>query len=124
MSHLEVVARMKVRAGQLEAFKSHAADMVRLTRDKDTRTLRYDWFLDEKTMECEVHEAYVDEQGLIEHNRNIMGARERLFMEAADDHRMAVYGEISPELASLFDRHAGGVSRFSFLGGLAGTPDV
>ena len=124
MSHLEVVARMRVRDGQLKAFRSHAADMVRLTRELDTRTLRYDWFLDERTMECEVHEAYVDEQGLIEHNRHIMGARERLFQEAADDHRMAVYGEISPELAGLFDRHAGGVSRFSFLGGLAATPDV
>jgi quinol monooxygenase YgiN len=124
MSHLEVVARMKVRAGQLEAFKSHAADMVRITREQDTKTLRYDWFLDEATMQCEVHEAYVDEQGLIEHNGHIMAARARLFAEAADDHRMAVYGEISPELARLFDKHAGGVGRFSFLGGLAAAPDV
>ena len=124
MSHLEVVARMSVRPGQLESFKRHVADMVRLTREHDTRTLRYDWFIDEKSMQCEVHEAYVDEQGLIEHNRHIMGAREQLFSEAADDHRMAVYGEISPELASLFDRHAGGVSRFSFVRGLANAPDV
>lgn len=124
MSHLEVVARMKVRPGRLEAFKSHVADMVRLTREQDTKTLRYDWFLDEKTLQCEVHEAYIDEQGLMEHNRNIMRARERLFEEAADDHRMAVYGEISPELASLFDKHAGGVSKFSFIGGLAAVPNV
>lgn len=124
MGHLEVVARMKVRPGRLEAFKGHVADMVRLTRQHDTKTLRYDWFLDEKTMQCEVHEAYIDEQGLIEHNQHIMGARARLFEEAADDHRMAVYGDISRELASLFDRHAGGVSRFSFLGGLTAAPDV
>lgn len=124
MSHLEVVARMKVRPGRLEAFKSHVADMVRLTREQDTNTLRYDWFLDEQTLQCEVHEAYIDGQGLMEHNRNMMGARQRLFEEAADDHRMAVYGEISPELASLFDRHAGGVSTFSFIGGLAAVPHV
>lgn len=124
MSHLEVVAHMKVRPGQLEGFKRHMAEMVRLARELDTKTLRYDWFIDERAMECEVHEVYLDEQGLMEHNRNIMGARARLFQEAADDHRMAVYGEISPELASLFDKHAGGVSRFSFLGGLAASPGV
>lgn len=124
MSHLEVVAHMRVRPGRLEAFKSHVADMVRVAREQDTKTLRYDWFLDEGTMQCEVHETYLDEQGLMEHNQHIMGARARLFEEAADDHRMAVYGAISPELASLFDRHAGGVSRFSFLGGLAAAPDV
>lgn len=124
MSHLEVVAHMKVRPGQLEGFKSHVVEMVRLAREQDTKTLRYDWFIDEKTMECEVHEVYLDEQGLMEHNQNIMAARARLFQEAADDHRMAVYGEISPELASLFDKHAGGVSRFSFLRGLAALPRV
>lgn len=124
MSHLEVVARMTVRSGRLETFKRHVADMVRLTREQDTRTLRYDWFIDEKSMQCEVHEAYVDEQGLIEHNRHIMGAREQLFKEAADDHQMAVYGEISPELAGLFDKHAGGVSKFSFVRGLTAAPNV
>lgn len=124
MSHLEVVARLKVRPGQLESFKSHVAEIVRLAREKDTQTLRYDWFLDEQSMECEVHEAYLGEQGLMEHNRNIMAARERLFRESAYDHRMAVYGAISPELTSLFDKHAGGVSRFSFLGGLQAAPTV
>ena len=34
------------------------------------------------------------------------------------DHRMSVYGEISPHLRDLFDQHAGGVSSYSFLQGL------
>jgi quinol monooxygenase YgiN len=124
MSHLEVVAHLKIRPGQLEGFKAHVGEIVQLAREKDSQTLRYDWFIDEKAMECEVHEAYLSEQGLMEHNRNIMGARERLFRESAYDHRMAVYGEISPELTSLFDRHAGGVSKFSFLRGLGASPTV
>jgi quinol monooxygenase YgiN len=124
MSHLEVVARMKVRPGRMESFKAQAAEMVRLAREKDTQTLRYDWFIDEGAGECEVHEVYLGEEGLMEHNRNIMAARALLFKDSADDHRMAVYGEISPELTALFDRHAGGVGKFTFFRGLAPAPDV
>jgi hypothetical protein len=37
---------------------------------------------------------------------------------------MAVYGEISQQLKSLFDKHAGGVSKFSFFQGLKQSPAV
>jgi hypothetical protein len=53
-----------------------------------------------------------------------MEARALLFKEAAYDHRMAVFGGISPELGNLFDKHAGGVSRFSFFQGLQVSPAV
>jgi quinol monooxygenase YgiN len=124
MSHLELIAHLKIRPGQLEGFKTRAAELVRLTRELDTQTLRYDWFIDEVGMECEVHELYLSEQGLMEHNHHIMEARSLLFKEAAFDHRMAVFGEISPELGNLFDKHAGGVSRFSFFQGLQVSPAV
>jgi hypothetical protein len=106
----------------MERFKARAAELVRLTRERDTQTIRYDWFIDEAAMECEVHELYLSEQGLMEHNQHIMEARKLLFEDAASDHRMAVFGAISPELKSLFDKHAGGVSRFSFVEGLQGAP--
>ena len=124
MSHLEVIAHMKIRPGRLEGFKARAAELVRLTRELDTQTLRYDWFIDEAAMECEVHELYLGEQGLIEHNQHIMAARALLFQEAASDHRMAVFGAISPELGKLFDKHAGGVGRFSFFQGLQASAAV
>jgi quinol monooxygenase YgiN len=124
MSHLELIAHMKIRPGQLEKFRARAAELVRLTREQDKQTLRYDWFIDEAGMECEVHELYLGEQGLMEHNHHIMEARRLLFEDAAYDHRMAVFGEISPELKSLFDRHAGGVGRFSFFRGLQGSPTI
>ena len=41
----EVTARLQVREGELEGFKEQAAEMMRQTREKDTGTLRYDWFL-------------------------------------------------------------------------------
>ena len=118
MAHLEVIARLKVRPGQLEGFKAQVAEILRLTREKDTQTLRYDWFLNEDGTECEVHEAYVSEEGLIEHNEHVVEARNALFRDYAFDHRMSVYGEISKQLRDLANKHAGGVSEFSFVQGL------
>ena len=75
MADLEVYAHMKIRPGQLEGFKQQAAELIRLTKEKDTRTLRYDWFVSCDGTECEVHEAHVSSEGLIEHNANISAAR-------------------------------------------------
>jgi quinol monooxygenase YgiN len=101
MGHLEVIAHLKVRPGQLEGFRTQVAEILRLTREKDTQTLRYDWFLNEDETECEVHEAYLSEQGLIEHNQHVVAARDALFRDYAFDHRMSVYGEISQQLSDL-----------------------
>ena len=35
---------MTVRPGCLEGFKKQAAECIRITREKDTHILRYDWF--------------------------------------------------------------------------------
>ena len=45
MVTLEVSAHMTVRPEQLGGFKRQAAELIRITREKDTHTLRYDWFL-------------------------------------------------------------------------------
>jgi quinol monooxygenase YgiN len=118
MDHFEVVARMKIRPGELQGFKAQAAELMRLTRDRDTKTLRYDWFIDEDAMQCEVHEDYVDESGLIEHNEHIVDARAVLFEKYGYDHQMSVFGDISPQLRTLFEQHAGGVALHRFFQGL------
>jgi hypothetical protein len=115
---------MRIREGQLEGFKAQAAEILRLAREQDTQLLRYDWFINEAGMECEVHEAYVSEQGLIEHNQHVMGARDAFFKECAYDHQMSVYGEISEQLMSLFKKHAEGAHVFTFFQGLAASPAV
>jgi quinol monooxygenase YgiN len=117
-AHLEVHAHLKIRPGRLEGFKTQAAEIMRLTRQKDTHTLRYDWFLNEDGTECEVHEAYLSGEGLIEHNAHVLEARALLFEKYAYDHRMTVFGEVSQELRELFNKHAGGVAVYSFLQGL------
>jgi quinol monooxygenase YgiN len=100
----EVMARLKVREGQLEGFRQQAAEMMRLTRELDTKTLRYDWFLSADGTECEVREGYVDADALIEHAQNVAEARDALFRDFAYDHEMTIYGEPSPALAALMQR--------------------
>lgn len=98
----EVGAHMTVRPRQAEGFRNQAAEMLRQTREKDTRTLRYDWFLSRDGLECDVREAYLDAQGLIEHSANIFEARNFLFENFADNHFMTMYGEATQPLLDLF----------------------
>lgn len=118
LNHLQVIARVKVRPGQLEGFQTQAAEILRLAQEKDTQTLRYDWFINQDETDCEVHEAYLSEQGLIEHNQHVIEVRDAWFRDFAFDHRMSVYGEISQRLSDLFTEHAGGASKFSSIQGL------
>ena len=118
MSHLELHAHMKIRPGQLEGFKAQAAELIRITAEQDTKTLRYDWYIKEDGTECEVHEAYLNEEGLFEHNQHIMEARGVLFRDYADGHQMTAFGEVSEHLKDLAAKHAGGLGVYNFLRGL------
>ena len=100
----EVTARLKIREGQLEGFKRQAAEIMRQTRDKDTGTLAYDWYLSSDRTQCEVREAYVDADALVEHALNVREAREVMFAEFAYDHKMTFYGDPSPRLLALVDK--------------------
>ena len=124
MSYLELSAHMTVRPGCLDGFKEQAAELIRITKEKDTNTLRYDWFVSTDGTSCEVREAYTGPEGLIEHNRNISDARSKLFQDYADDHYMTVYGEVSEPLLELLRAHAAGHKWFVFLKGLESTPQT
>ena len=101
MTTFELSAHMTIRPGQLEGFKKQAAEIIRLTKERDTQTLRYDWFLTNDGTECEVRELYKSPQGLIEHKSHIGAALHKLFELYADNHFMTIYGEPSPELIDL-----------------------
>ena len=120
MAAFELSAHMTVRPGQLEGFKKQAAEIIRLTKEKDTQTIRYDWFLTNDGAECEVRELYESPQGLIEHKAHIASALHQLFEHYADNHFMTIYGEPSPELIDLVkvNHMEKQVKWFSFVGGL------
>jgi hypothetical protein len=89
--------------------------MMRRAREKDTGTLAYDWFLSEDGTECEVREAYVDADALVEHASHVREARDVLFAEFAYDHKMAFYGDPSPRLVELVDKVGVDVTYFTLL---------
>ena len=115
MSQFEVRARLKIRDGQLEGFKRQAAEIMRQAREKDTGTLAYDWFVSKDGKECEVREAYVDPDALVDHAFHVHEARSALFAEFAYDHKMTFYGEPSPRLAELVDKIGVDVTYFTLL---------
>src|SRR5918995_2634202 len=115
MGQFEVRARLKVREGKLEGFKRQAAEVMRQAREKDTGTLAYDWFLSNDGTECEVREAYVNADALVDHAFNVREARDVLFAEFAYDHKMAFYGEPSPRLVELVDKVGVNATWFTLL---------
>jgi hypothetical protein len=124
MGHLELSAHMTVRPGCLEGFKKQASELIRITNEKDTKTIRYDWFLSNDGTDREVREAYTGPEGLIEHNTHILEARTKLFKDYADGHFMTVYGDPSQSLLDLLDKHKVGFKWFSFFQGLEQSPVV
>ena len=119
MGRLEVSARMTVREGRLEEFKRQASECIKQTREKDTKTLRYDWFLSADERECEIREAYESPDGLVEHRMHIGAALDKLFREFAGNHQVTVYGEPSAQLLEMAKRMPeGSVEWYSFLQGL------
>jgi quinol monooxygenase YgiN len=124
MSHLEMHAQLKIRPGQLEAFKAQAAEIVRLAREKDTQTLRFDWFISEDGTQCEVHEIYESDAAFFEHTQHIMQARAKLFSDCVDGHHVAAYGDVPQRLIDMANVHASGLERYTFLQGLQLQPTV
>ena len=116
----EATAHLKIRGGELEGFKQQAAEVMRQMREQDEQPLRYDWFLSDDGTECEVREAYVDADALIEHHHHIAEAKAKLFRDYADGHHMTFYSEPSPALVEVIGRLAGQVefTQFSFFQGL------
>jgi quinol monooxygenase YgiN len=121
---LELTAHMTIRPGHLEGFKAQAAEIMRIVREQDTQTLRYDWYLRDDGTACEVREAYLSEEGLFEHVAHVRDARDTLFRDFADDHRMTMYGTPSPHFLELAKAHGAAVRWFSFLQGLEPAPTV
>jgi hypothetical protein len=122
MDYLELSAHLTVRPGCLEGFKKQAAECIRITKQLDTRTLRYDWFLSTDGTVCEVREAYTGPEGLIEHNAHVLEARTKLFKDYADNHFMTVYGDPSQPLLDLLNAHHVGFKWFTFMQGLEQDP--
>jgi quinol monooxygenase YgiN len=114
----EATARLKIRDGELERFKQQVAEIMRRTEEKDTRPLRYDWFLSDDGTECEVREAYASPDALLEQQQHVAEAKAKLFRDFVEGHAMTFYGEPSPALAAALETMGVSWTQFALLQGL------
>ena len=117
---LEVIADANGPRRSTRGFKAQAAEIDRVTREQDTHTpFGATGFINEDGTECEVHEMFPDEQGLIEHQMHIMEARTILFRDYAFEYQSTIYSEASRDFTRLVKERIGAApTTFSFVQGL------
>jgi quinol monooxygenase YgiN len=118
-ARFEASARLRLRDGELEGFKRQAAVIMRLTLEQDAKPLRYDWFLSDDGTECEVREAYVTADALLEQQRRIGEAKATLF-GFVTDHTMTFYDAPTPALAAALKAMGTNFTQFFYFQGLGG----
>jgi len=71
MSKLQVSARMKIPPGMLEELKEQAAECIRQVREKDVRTIQYDWFNSSDNTRCEIRDPCESSEAALVHQSNL-----------------------------------------------------
>ena len=115
---LQLSAKMKIRPGMLEGFKSQAAECISEVKRKDTGTLQYDWFISSDNTECEIREAYENSDALLAHVENLRQPLRILFEKFATDHSIVFFGDPSAELLENAKSRRIDFRTYSFLQGL------
>jgi quinol monooxygenase YgiN len=118
MSKLQVSAKMKIRPGMLEAFKSQAAECISEAKRKDPGTLQYDWFISSDNSECEIRETYENSDALLAHVDNLREPLKILFEQFATDHSVVIYGDPSAQLLENTKSRGVALKIYSLLQGL------
>jgi 2,4-dienoyl-CoA reductase-like NADH-dependent reductase (Old Yellow Enzyme family)/quinol monooxygenase YgiN len=92
----QAMVRLKIHPGKLDEFKRIAADSIRLAREKDTGTIRYDIFLNDDDTEAVVYEEFVNPGARLEHLANL--GENVAGMLAIVDMQAEVWSHSDPEL--------------------------
>ena len=73
MELLDVIARFRIKPGQLESFKGITAKMIELVREKEKGVgcLQYDWYYNDALSQCIVREIYRDSDAVLAHIGNV-----------------------------------------------------
>ena len=114
MNQILSIAKLEIHDGKLEEFKDVARTCIQLVKEKDTRTIRYEWFLNEDDMECVVEERYEDSSALLEHVGNMGDILGRLF--AVSTFSAKICGSPSEELVNALQGFD--ITYYNYAGGL------
>lgn len=97
MSKISVRAICSIKEGKLDEFKGAAATCRAIVKEKDTGTLRYDWYLSDDQSVCVVLESYENSDAVLAHMGNLGDALGALL--ALSDLKLEIYGTPSAQLA-------------------------
>ncbi|GLR68764.1 hypothetical protein GCM10010909_34460 [Acidocella aquatica] len=109
--HIEIYTRFFINPGSFEAFRADAAALLQAVKDKDTGTVRYDWFYDAGESECLALDTYDDAAAMFAHMANCHDAHERLlanatmvteFLGALPEEAMAAVSKYDPYILPFF----------------------
>jgi len=76
--HIEIYTRFHIHDGKLEEFKKGADEILATVKEKDTGTLRYDWFYDDSKNICIAMDTYKDADGMFNHMQNCHAPHSKL----------------------------------------------
>ena len=96
-NNIEISAIMKIPKGKLEEFKELAVETIRLSKERDTGTFKYDIYISSDETECEVRQEYKNSEAVLEHMANLRETLEKAYIDFPIDH-VNIYGDPSPEL--------------------------
>ena len=115
MSKIQISAVIKIPEGKIEEFKQSANECIKQVKQKDTGTLKYDWFINNDQTECEVREEYENSEAVLQHMMNHGPLLQETFKEFPLEN-LTVYGDVSQQLQGM----AKGLNAniYSFLSGL------
>jgi len=98
MKKIQLNARFKIHAGQLEQAKELAATCIEIVKEKEAGkgALQYDWFLSPDNSEFVVRETYTDSDAVLTHMANLGDPLGKLLQ--ISDFELEIYGNPSEEL--------------------------
>ena len=103
MSKIQAVARFRIKPGKTGEFKRLSENCMRLAREKDPGTIRYDIFLNDDETEAVVYEEYESAEAHLAHFEN-MGENAAASFEIVDMEG-ELWGDPSPELRAGVEAH-------------------
>ncbi len=99
MSTLYFHDHINIHPGKLDEFKATAAECMAITKEKDTGTLQYDFFLNADETECVILETYASSEAVLDHVDNLGDVLDRLL--GLGELSEEVFGDPSPQLREI-----------------------
>ena len=96
------VVRLRVKDGQLDAFKALMEEMVASTQT-EPGTLAYEWFIDDAGENVHIYERYADSAATMTHASGFGEKFAERFLASVDVTGFDIYGEPSDDVKGAFE---------------------